>query len=635
MGELKQSWGYGTIIALTITSMVGTGMFFGTAIGAKYSGNGVLIAWALLVAMATYIAGCFGELIALFPTAGGVYEFSKQAYGRFVSFIVGWITWIMSTVAITVLIIAALEYLLPPGFDPLLRIGIAVALIAFLHFVAYLGVDISGAVLIVFALETFALFIAIIFPGFSAVNYANFFPLLDKPVQTVFVSLFFMVESLMGWEAASFLAEETKDATRVIPRSLIITTLIAGILGLGVAFISIGVIPAQELSTLSAPINEVSLRVLGESGARLVSMGIVIALLGAVTGAVISTPRLLLAMARDKVFIAQLAAIHPRRNTPYNAILFQAIVSIILLVVTFGKYDFLLSLFTPLALIMYASILIVVPVLRFKMPSARRDFKVPFGIVGPVAVALFYAGIVVSWILFTPGADKIFNIVLSLIFFGMPIYLMMIFFYNPDAVASFMSGFAGLNLWFENFLLPKSVRRDMIAQVRDLQSKKVLEYGAGVGTLTIQLSKAVGPDGMVYATDLSHGNVRLLKRRLERRKISNVVAIHDEHHANRIHPDVKNVDVIFSVGVLSFIQDSRKVLREMNRILPDSGQICLVEYVNYFKILPDPEWISNIDSLKKVFREAGFSVRIAKKHGLFWNYLCIYGLKSEVDVPVI
>ena len=97
MAELKRSAGFWTIVALTITAMVGTGMFFGTAIGAGYAGNAVILAWIILVAISVYVAACFGELIVLFPKAGGVYEFSKHAYGRFMSFIIGWITWMQKT----------------------------------------------------------------------------------------------------------------------------------------------------------------------------------------------------------------------------------------------------------------------------------------------------------------------------------------------------------------------------------------------------------------------------------------------------------------------------------------------------------------------------------------------------------
>ncbi len=635
MAELKKTLGIGTIIALTLTSLVGTGMFLATSIGAKYSGNGVVIAWAILLFIGLYVAACFGELIALFPSSGGVYEFAKKAYGRFFAFIIGWIAWLVATITISVLIIAALEFLPIPGLTGTTKLMAAILMIIMINFVAYLGVGISGALLMFFAIETVVLLLSLIIPGFMRISWSNFTPFLTKPFTWVFVSMFFMIESLMGWESASFLSEETKNAEKVIPKALMITTLISGILGLLFAFVSLGVIPWAELVNSQVPVLDIAARLFTSQQAQIVSFGILLVLIGSVAGGVISTPRLLLAMARDKLFISQLAAIHDKRKTPYKAIIFQTIVSIIIVVIGFGNYGALLSMLTPLALIMYAAVLIAVPILRFKLKDVKRTFKVPFGRTVPILIALLYMEVIGLWLLQVNQAFNLFRIILSLVFFGIPIYLILTFFYNPDAIVTFSNYFARLTLWTENLLLPKSIRKQIIGLFRDLEHKDVLEFGSGVGTLTLHLAEAVGPHGRVYATDLSHRNVSLLRRRLEKRGINHVIVIHDEHQVNRVHPSVENVDFIFSVGMMSYMQDMRKILREMNRLLPESGRICFVEYVNFFKILPDAEWLSDLNQLKRIFREAGFSVKIEKKIGLFWNYLFIYGIKSERDVPMI
>lgn len=635
MAELKRTLGFGTIVALTLTAMIGTGMFFGTAIGASYSGNAVLIAWALLLLINVYVAACFGELVALFPRAGGVYEFSKQAYGRFFSFLIGWVTWVMASISVTVLIVAALEYLLPAGYTIYFKILIAIGLILVLNFVTYMGVNTSAAVLTFFAIISVVLFIAIIIPGAFHVNLANFKPFFSSPFIFVFVALFFMLEALMGWEEASFLAEETKNPEKTIPKALIISTIIAGVLGIGAAFISLGVIPWQSLVGLIAPINNVTTVIFGSLGSRIIGIGIVLALIGSAAGIIISTPRLLLAMARDKLFISQLAAIHEKKRTPHKAILFQTIVSIIIIIIGFGQYKILLSMFVPLALIMYIAVLLSVTILRFKLPDARRAFKVPLGKLGPVIISIIYIGVIVVWLFLEPGAFSLFRIILSLIFFGIPIYLLLMFFYNPDAIIRFSNYFAKLTFWMENLLLPKGVRRQIIGLFKDLEEKAVLEYGAGVGTLTLHLAEAVGPKGRIYATDFSNRNIRLLEKRLIKKGIQHVTMIHDEHQVNRVHPSVESVDIIFSVGMMSYMQDVQKILKEMHRLLPEAGRICFVEYVNFFRFLPDAEWISNADKLKKIFRDAGFSVKIEKRRGFLWNYLFVYGIKSEEEVPMV
>jgi hypothetical protein len=74
----------------------------------------------------------------------------------------------------------------------------------------------------------------------------------------------------------------------------------------------------------------------------------------------------------------------------------------------------------------------------------------------------------------------------------------------------------------------------------------------------------------------------------------------------------------------------------MHDILPDGGKICFIEYMDYFHFLPNPKYLSHKRHIEEMFREVGFSVRIRKIHGVFWNYSLIYGMKTRhSDVPFI
>ena len=113
MAELRRSLGYYTIIALAVASIMGTGTFYGAEIAAKYAGNASILSWVFLSLFGLYIAACFGELTAMFPQAGGVYEFCKQAYGRFYSFIAGWIAWLVGNITIPLIVVAAVNIIMP------------------------------------------------------------------------------------------------------------------------------------------------------------------------------------------------------------------------------------------------------------------------------------------------------------------------------------------------------------------------------------------------------------------------------------------------------------------------------------------------------------------------------------------
>ena len=62
----------------------------------------------------------------------------------------------------------------------------------------------------------------------------------------------------------------------------------------------------------------------------------------------------------------------------------------------------------------------------------------------------------------------------------------------------------------------------------------------------------------------------------------------------------------------------------------------MVEYVDYFWVIPNVKWLNNTEQIQKVFKEAGFSVHIKRKRRFFWSYIIIYGIKSsDGTVPYV
>lgn len=223
----------------------------------------------------------------------------------------------------------------------------------------------------------------------------------------------------------------------------------------------------------------------------------------------------------------------------------------------------------------------------------------------------------------------------SLIFVGVPIYLLLEIYYNPDTIIKINDSLAYLTLWMERFILPKSIRRELLALLGDAKGKKILEFGCSVGTLTMYLAQAVNPNGRVYATDLSKKDLLITKKRLIKKGHLHVIVIHDEHQINRVHPSIPHVDAIVSVGMMGYLQDVKKVLKEMRELLPYGGKIVFLDYVDFFKVIPNVAWLSNNRTIEKIFREAGFSVFVTRRKGLFWNYVYVYGIKFHEDIPYI
>ncbi len=641
-GELKKSAGLFTIIALTVSSMIGSGLFFGASIAASYAGPASLIAWIILGIMTVYVGMCFGELVAMFPKAGGVYEFTKQSYGQFSSFLIGWISWITGNIAAAVLLIAALDYIVStfPAVFPevhahLIKMIIGIAIIILLNYITFRGVEASGVLLGVFSGAAVVIVLLIIFRGIFDVQLSNFTPFMPYSPMYIFVAFFFIVETFFGWDGATYLAEETENPEKIIPKVLVYTCIGITIIGFLMAFVLLGIIPWEKLILSTSPAADAATVLFGDYGAPIVGIGVFLALTAATASIVVTSPRLLLALARDKLFIDSMADIHPRFGTPHKAIIFQTIVSIIVLFIGFGEYTVMLSLEVPLALFLYIACICCVPVLRYKMPDFPRKYKIPFGIVGPIIISVLYLSVIGVWLFNDPTAVHILFIGFALIAFAIPIYLLLTFYYNPDAIIPAINQISLLTYWLEDFLLPRSIRKQVLALFDEYEGKNILEFGSGVGTMTMHLAELVKPGGHIYAVDLSKGNIKIIDRRSAKKGHTHVHTIHDEHQINRVHPDVPKIDMIFSFGVLSYIQNLKKVLKELHIRLPEGGSVCFIEYANLYKVLPNIGWLSHPERVKDIFKENGFSVTVQTYKGLLWDYVVIYGIKSKEGVPYI
>ncbi|MBW2987996.1 amino acid permease [Candidatus Woesearchaeota archaeon] len=641
MGELKKVLNYKLLVLLTLNAMMGTGIYFLPAMGAKYAGPASMISWLILSAMAIYVATCFAELTSMFPKAGGVYEFTKQTFGRFFSFMIGWITWLIANITTAMLIVGAIQYLFP---YPMYTVKVAICLMFLFIFsaIAYFGMRTSAVMLATFATINISIIVIMILSGLTKFSFSNYVPFFVVPFHMTFLAVFYIVETFFGWETTTFLAEETSNPERDLPRALVTATIVLATLTILLAFVSMGVIRWNIYGNSNAPLADVAGVVFGPLGKTLIGLGTYLVIIGAAAGWIVSTPRLIMALTRDKLFLSQFKKIHPKYNSPYKAIIFQGFATAIFIMFGFGSFKTLLELLVPLVLFLYSVVLIMVARLRREKPHLIRHFKAPGGRFVPYIIVGIFLVLTSYWVYSQQGALRILFLGASFVLLGVPMYFLIELYNDPKMIMSINDAFAQVHLVFESFNLPKPIRKEILQLLGDLRGKTVLEFGCNVGTLTLHLAEEVGPTGKVYATNISENELKITEKRLEHKRLtsgtpvlSHVELIYDVEHTSRVHPSVGYIDCAVSVGMLSYLSDVKKVLRELNALLPEHGRICFVEYVNYFHILPDVEWLSNPDTIKRVFREAGFSVHVKKKPWLFWNYLFIYGIKSKEELPFI
>ena len=160
----------------------------------------------------------------------------------------------------------------------------------------------------------------------------------------------------------------------------------------------------------------------------------------------------------------------------------------------------------------------------------------------------------------------------------------------------------------------------------NLEGKKVLEYGCSVGTITRRLAKKVTPKGRVYACDFVKHNVKIASSQLKKHK---QVHFFHHQHLNHFKPDYQlpKVDALLSLGVLSYLQKPQIVLKHLGEKVKKGGKIVVVDYDQFFHLIPNVPWIRDYQKLKKMFQKAGFKVEVMTRRGLLWKYIIIHGEK--------
>jgi basic amino acid/polyamine antiporter, APA family len=399
---LKRALGVWSAVAIVIGTVIGSGIFLVPTKMIKDVGSvhTLFMVWVVAGVLTLFGALTYAELAAAMPEAGGEYVFLREAYGPFWGFLYSW-TQLSVAKSGSIATLATGFYLYLTGFFPVLgrpllvtpyHIGpdgslfeihygqlVAIALILFLCWVNYLGVEAGGAVqLFVTSLKMILIGCVIVvglFTGSGDWSHMN----MAIPVGVVGVSAFLnaMVSALWaydGWNNVSMVSSEIQNPQRNLPKALTIGTLavIATYLLINVGYFHV-LTPAQvgSATRLAA---EVMSALYGSGAAKMVTIAVLISILAALNGSILTGSRVPYAMAKDGYFFKGLAKVDPRYRTPGNSMITLCLWSCV--VVLSGWFDQLYTFVIFGSWILYGMTAASVIVLRKKRPGMARPYRV-------------------------------------------------------------------------------------------------------------------------------------------------------------------------------------------------------------------------------------------------------------------
>jgi APA family basic amino acid/polyamine antiporter len=440
--------------ALLVGSMIGSGIFIAPSLMAKnIAAPGLYLGlWALAGLFTLLGAGCYAELAAMMPEAGGQYVYLKRALGALPGFLYGWTLFlVIQSGFIAAVAIAFAKYLgiflpfvgeqqvllaMPLGPLGTLNINsaqlVAVLVIAVLTLINTRGV-VAGAkvqnlftglkLLALWALVTASLLLA---KG----SLANFSPAWSTAVptgigavQTGFLAALGVAASKAlfcydAWNTVTFAAAEVRDPARNLPRALIGGTLVTTVTYTLAAAGYLYLFPLEKMAAV--PENRIAAEaarvLLGNLGGQMIAAAILVSTFGCINGMILGGARVLYAMAEDRLFLRTAAKLN-QRKAPANALILLGLWSAVLTLS--GKYDDLLTYTTFASLLFNAATAACVIVLRRKQPAAERPYRAfgyPASAVAFIAVATFFVVYIVR------GDPKSSLYGLLLVLLGVPVY---------------------------------------------------------------------------------------------------------------------------------------------------------------------------------------------------------------------
>ena len=166
---------------------------------------------------------------------------------------------------------------------------------------------------------------------------------------------------------------EVRDPERNLLRSLVIGMLTVAVLYVSANLAYLKVMTIPEIAATERVGADVATRTMGSIGGTFVSLAVLLSIVGAINGCILTAARIPFAQARDGLFFARFGEAHPRFQTPGFAIVCGGIWTAILVIS--GSYDTLYSYSILAAWIFYTMSVAAVMVLRRKLPDAARPYR--------------------------------------------------------------------------------------------------------------------------------------------------------------------------------------------------------------------------------------------------------------------
>ena len=382
--------GFWSIVLLGINGIIGSGIFLLPNKAMAIIGPASLLVMLFDMLLVLAITFCFAEASGLFKENGGAYIYAKEAFGDFIGYEVGFLSWATRIIAFSTMSVGfatALGGLIPSLNTVMMKNIIISVIFIVLAVINLLGIKLYEVIQNLATIAKILPVILFIGMGIFYIEPVNFTPLVPNGVYTpgsfgaAAVMLFF---AFTGFESLAVAAAEMENPQKNLPKATLITIFTVSAIYILLLACAIGIM-GYELADTTAPVQAAFTRIAGAFGTTIVAAGTLISIGALCIASSFITPHSGLALAEQHMLPAFMAK-RNRFGAPYWCIIVSTIVA--MLIGYTGGFAFLASISVVSRFSQYIPTCLSIMVFRKKMPDAPRVFKIPFGPVIPVIALL-------------------------------------------------------------------------------------------------------------------------------------------------------------------------------------------------------------------------------------------------------
>ena len=383
------------IVGLSVNDVVGSGIYLLPAAVAGLLGAGGV--WAILLAgvAVALLVLCYAQASSYFDQPGGSYLYAREAFGPFVGFEIGWMTWltrVTSAAALSSGLAMAIAHLWPAAAGGWASRSIIIGSLLLLTWVNVIGIRSATRTALVLVVGKMLPLLFFIVVGVFFVDWPRGLAMEAPPLQNLGQGALLLMFAYAGFENTPAAAGEYKNPRRDVPFALLAMITVVTLTYAAVQVVAQGTLPG--LAGADSPLAAAAGAFAGPVAAVVLTVGAVVSILGTNSNTMLSGPRYLYALAADGYGPGALTRVHPRFRTPSAAILVQGGLALVLALS--GSFVELALLSVVARLFTYLGTTASLLVLRKRFAHRTDAFQLPGGSLIPVLAMLMSLGLLAA-----------------------------------------------------------------------------------------------------------------------------------------------------------------------------------------------------------------------------------------------